>query len=139
MIKLLFWAMTLIGCGYAALLGGRDGRIAAGLLVAASLLTIPATRLGQAWASTETLILGVDLALLAGLYALALGSRSHFPIWMTGFHLIAVTTHLSTLLAPDFTPRIYRALGTLWAIPMTLVMIWGIHLDRRHRPEAGGP
>lgn len=131
MIMLLFWSLTLMGCGYAALAGGRDGRVAAGLIIAASLLTIPATRLGHAWASTELLILGVDLALLAGLYTLTLRSRSFFPIWMVGFHLIAVTTHLSTIVAPDFTPRIYRGLVTLWAVPMTLAMVWGIHLDRR--------
>jgi hypothetical protein len=50
---------------------------------------------------------------------------------MTGFHLIAVTTHLSTLLAPEFTPRIYRGMETLWAVPITLSMMIGIMLDRR--------
>jgi hypothetical protein len=131
MIGSLFWLLTLVGCGYAAAAGGKDGRWAAGLIIAASLLTIPATRLGQDWAKTEYLILAVDLALLLGLYTLTLKSRSHFPIWMTGFHLIAVLTHVSTLLAPGFAPPIYRALGSLWAIPMTLAMMYGIQLDRR--------
>lgn len=131
MIGALFWLLTLFGCGYAAAAGGKDGRWAAGLIIAASLLTIPATRLGQDWAKTEYLILAVDLALLIGLYALAMVSRSLFPIWMTGFHLIAVLTHVSTLLAPGFAPPIYRALGSLWAIPMMLAMMRGIHLDRR--------
>lgn len=50
---------------------------------------------------------------------------------MAGFHLIAVLTHFSTLLVLEFAPPIYRALGSLWAVPMTLSMMWGIHLDRR--------
>lgn len=135
MIGLLFWLLTMVGCGYAAAAGGKDGRWAAFLIIAASLLTIPATRLGQDWARTEYLILVVDLALLAGLSVLALRSRRFFPLWMTGFHLIAVLTHVSTLLAPDFAPPIYRALESLWAIPMTLAMMWGIHLDRRDKFE----
>ncbi len=130
----MFWLLTVVGCGYAAVLGGRDGRWAASLIIAASALTIPATRMGESWARTEYLILLVDLFLLMGLYTLALLSRRYFPLWMTGFHLIAVVTHLSTLLAPRYAPEIYRALGSLWAIPMTLVMMWGIHLDRRHKP-----
>lgn len=135
MIGILFWLLTLVGCGYAAILGGRDGRWATGLILGASLLTIPATRLGSAWAGTEYLILVVDLALLLGLYALALTSQRFFPVWMTGLHLIAVVTHVGTLVAPHHAPEIYRALGSLWAIPMTLCMIWGIHRDRILSPS----
>lgn len=131
MIGTLFWMLTLGGCGYAAAAGGRDGRWASILIISASLLTIPATRLGAHWARSEHGILAVDLALLLGLYALALSSRRYFPIWMAGFHLIAVTTHLSALVAPDFTPRIYRAMASLWAVPMTISMVVGIALDRR--------
>lgn len=131
MIGLLFWLLTLVGCGYAAAFGGRDGKWATALIVAASLLTIPATRLGNAWGQTEFLILAVDTALLVGLFALAQVSHRHFPIWMAGFQLIAVVTHISTAIAPGFTPHIYRALESLWAVPMTLAMMWGIHRDRR--------
>jgi hypothetical protein len=133
MIGSMFWLLTLVGCGYAAAVGGSEGRWAAFLIFAASLLTIPATRLGESWAHTEYLILLVDLSLLIGLYALVLKSRRYFPVWMTGFHLIAVLTHVGTLIAPEFAPAIYRALGSLWAVPMTLCMMWGIHLDNRQQ------
>lgn len=131
LIGALFWLLTIVGCAYATLLGGRDGRWATLLIISASLLTIPAGRLGNAWITTEYRVFLVDLALLVGLYTLALRGRSYFPIWMAGFHLVAVISHLSTLMAPDFTPQIYRALGSVWAIPMTISMMWGIHLDRR--------
>ena len=127
----MFWALTLVACGYATAAGGRDGRWAVSLLIAASLLTIPATRLGQHWARTEFGVFSVDLALLAGLYALVLRSRRYFPVWMAGLHLIAVTTHLSTMLAPDITPRLYRAMESVWAVPITLCMVFGIAMDRR--------
>lgn len=130
MIGALFWLLTAVGCSYAALLGGRSGRCAAMLILGASLLTIPATRLGYQWEQTEFLLLAVDLALLAGLISLSLKSRRFFPIWMAGFHLIAVLTHISTMISPEFTPKIYRAVESLWAVPMTFAMMWGIHMDR---------
>lgn len=133
MIGLLFWALTLVGCGYAASAGGRDGRWAAALIISASLLTIPATRLGEHWTRSEHGILAVDVGLLVGLYVLSLRARTFFPLWMTGFHLVAVATHLSTMLAPDFTPRVYRAMASLWAVPMTVSMVIGVALDRRSR------
>ena len=139
MIGILFWLLTLVGCGYAASLGGRDGRWAASLIIAASLLTVPATLLGASWVRTEFSILMVDLSLLFGLYALALKSKRYFPVWMTGFHLIAVVTHMSTLIAPGFAPEIYRGLQSLWAVPVTLAMMWGIHLDRRGQALVHSP
>jgi hypothetical protein len=50
---------------------------------------------------------------------------------MVGFHLVAVVTHFSTLLTPDFTPRIYRALESVWAIPVLLSLLIGVEKDRR--------
>lgn len=97
----------------------------------ASLLTVPATLLGEAWQRPELAILAVDTLLLTGLYWLTLTSRRYFPIWMTGFHLVAVATHLGADLAPDFTPRLYRALAGLWAIPVTISLALGIFLDQR--------
>ena len=131
LIALLFWALTLVCCSYAILFGGRDGRWAAFLILAASVLSLPPMYFEAAYAETEVLIFVVDLLLLAGLYALMLTSRRYWPIRMTGFHLIAVVTHLSTLLAPRFAPLIYWAMGSFWAIPMPLAMIIGVELDRR--------
>jgi len=130
-IPLLFWILTLAACAFAAAIGGNDGRAAAFMILAASVLTIPATLMGNAWHRPEVAILAVDMLLLVMLYGLTLSSKRFFPIWMTGLHLIAVVTHLSALIAPDFTPRIYRALAGLWAIPMTLSMVFGILLDQR--------
>lgn len=139
LIGILFWTLTAIGCGYAAYCGGRDGKWAAFLIIGAALLTIPATLQGQAWITTEYAVLIVDSLLLGGLFILTLRSDRLFPIWMTGLHLLAVITHLSTLVAPDFAPKIYRALGALWAVPMTLSMIIGIHLDRASGVFAAKP
>lgn len=88
------------------------------------------------WQTTEHFVLLVDLMLLGGLYALALKSRSYYPLWMTGFQFVATLTHISTMLASKFLPEIYRAFGTLWAVPITLALIWGVRLDRKAKTKA---
>jgi hypothetical protein len=130
-IPLLFWMLTLAACAFAGAAGGRDGRWAAFLILAASALTVPVTLMGRSWRNPELGVLAVDVLLLVGLYWLALNSRRNFPIWMTGFHLIAVVTHIGAAVAPEFTPKVYRALAGLWAIPVTLSMVFGILLDQR--------
>ena len=129
-IPILFWLLLLICCGYAVAYGGRDGRWAAAMLVAATLLTVPATFLGRSFGQTEVALFLVDLALLGGLYALMLKSKAYWPIWMTGFHLVAVVTHLSTMIVPEFGWKIYRALETVWALPVLVSMLVGIARDR---------
>ena len=130
-IGILYWLLTLLCCSYAFAFGGRDGRWAALVVVAATLLTMPAETVGHAWRNTELAILAVDTGLLAALYALVLSSRRYWPIWMAGFHLVAVVSHLSTMLAPTFTPELYRALAGVWGIPMLLSLLLGVELDRR--------
>jgi hypothetical protein len=131
LIALLYWLLALLCCGHAILFGGRDGRWAGFLFLVASGMTVPATLLGQAWDETELLIFGVDIIFLVSLYVLMLTSRRYWPVWMVGFHLVAVVTHLSTLLSPTFTPQLYRAMGSFWAIPILLVLLVGVELDRR--------
>lgn len=135
--------LALLCCSHAVRFGGRDGRWATFLIIAGAVLTAPAMLVGRAWGETELAILAVDLLLLGGLYALMLSSRRYWPIWMTGFHLVAAVSHLSTMLAPDFTPRMYKAMETFWAIPVLLSLLIGVELDRRalsrSRAAAAGP
>lgn len=131
LVGLAFWILTLFTCAYAWARGGQDGRIAAAMIMGASVLSIPAALAGASWEHTEAAMLSVDLLLLIGLYMLALRSQRYFVIWLVGLHLVAVVSHLSTIVAPDFTPRIYRALSSFWALPMALVMFFGIRADER--------
>lgn len=131
MVAQLFWILTLLACGYAAAFGERDGKWAALLIVAVSLLTIPAARLGHVWGSFEPGVFLVDTGLLLALYILVLRSRRWWPIWMAGFHLLAVTSHLGAWLSSSFLPDIYFAAASFSAIPVPVFMVVGIALDRR--------
>lgn len=131
MVTYLFWAMAVLSCGYAATFGGRDGRAAALLFAGATLLTLFAQSLDTAWQGTQWPVMIVDCLYLAGIYWLALQSSHFWPIWMTGFHLVTVVTHLSTLLGSAYVPKIYAAMSTFWVIPILGSMVVGIMLDRR--------
>jgi hypothetical protein len=152
MIIFLFWSLVLFSCVYAAVAGGKDGKWATAIIILASLLTIPASRMEQwgqgqipvmlasyltipaskleQWGQTQIPVMIVDAAALLAMYVLTLRSRAYWPIWMTAFQLVSVATHFATLASPSFAPRIYQGMESLWAIPGLLSMIVGIALDR---------
>lgn len=127
----LFWGLTLTCCGFAAAYGGRAGRQVAALYVLACLATMAAWLVQLAWTHTHYAIFAVDCALLVALVAVALGSDRWFPTWFAGFHLVAVVSHLASIIAPGFAPKVYFLLQGFWSVPMLLSLVIGVALDRR--------
>lgn len=101
------------------------------MLLAAAILTIPVTQYDASWAGLHFGVFTIDLALLGGLMALALSSRSYWPIWMTAFHALSVCTHIVSSIDPHIVPKAYNALEAFWSIPVQLVMPLGVMLDWR--------
>lgn len=121
----------LLCCGYGALFGGRDGRWVALVYISAVALTVPAQMLQRSWGDTHWPVFLVDLCLFLGLYGIAMRSRHYWPVWMAGFHLITMTTHLASAVAPSFAAKVYFGLATFWAVPKLLIILIGVSLDRR--------
>lgn len=117
----------LVSCAYSALAGGRDGRIAVAMLLSAALLTPLITGVTHdRWALSM-----IDAALFAGLIALALRSNHLWPLWLAGLHGAAMATQIVSHLNPDLPRNIYHAVVAFWSIPMQVVIVVGILLDRR--------
>lgn len=133
LVALSFWILTLLCCGFAAAFGGRPGRAIALIYVLAVAATSLATRDPKAWADPHLPAFAVDLALLGGLLWVALRADRWFPVWFTGFHLVAVVSHLASIVAPGFAPKLYFLLQSLWSVPMLLTLVIGITLDRQAR------
>ena len=131
LIALLFWGLTLTCCGFAAGYGGRAGRWIAGLYVAACLGTMAAFQMQSDWHHTHYATLAVDVALLVALVAVVLRSDRWFPVWFTGFHLVAVLSHLASIAAPGFAPKVYFLLQGFWSVPMLVTLALGVALDHR--------
>lgn len=102
------------------------------MMGAAALISIPAARLDPDWATTVFAVFAVDLCLMIGLTGLAVRSRDHWPIWAAGLHLNTVISHCATMVAPRIVPKVYQTLESVWSVPILIVMVIGIALDRRH-------
>lgn len=131
MVGQLFTILLFASCAYAFLAGGKEGRWVSLLIISAALLSIPASHLDYGWARAQLPVLAIDVLLLIGLAIVAVRSRRYWPLWMTGFHLVSVSTHAARLAEPDLPPLIYFALQSFWSPPGLLVMVGGIVLDRR--------
>ncbi|APR53125.1 hypothetical protein CA223_04075 [Sphingomonas koreensis] len=133
LVALSFWILTLLCCGFAALFGGRSGRAIAFIYLLAVAATSLATLDPKAWADQHLPALAVDFALLVALLWVAMRSDRWFPLWFTGFHLVALVSHLATILAPGFAPKLYFLLQSMWSVPMLLTLAIGVALDRQAR------
>ncbi|EQB31309.1 hypothetical protein [Sphingobium ummariense] len=138
MLAAPFWVLTLFTCGFAALLGGKDGRWFALIFLLSVLLTMPAQLLGS-WHGTQFWLAIVDTLLFGALVWLMLRSNSYWPIWAAASQFLTVLTHAVTLLLQSFSDRIYEALSTVWVIPLLLFTIIGIELDRKSRHDRAYP
>jgi hypothetical protein len=122
-----FAALMLVSCGYSVLAGGRDGRIAVAMLLSAAMMTPLITGFTHdRWALAM-----VDTALFAGLIALAIRSNHYWPLWLAGLHGAAMATQIVSHLNPDLPRNVYHAVVAFWSIPMQVVIVVGILLDRR--------
>ena len=130
-ILLSFYMLFLISTAYAAIRGGSDGRWAAFMVTMAVLLSAGAAMFDNSYVATQPQLLTIDLILLGGLFWLAVHSHRYWPIWMVGFHSLSVVSHLATFINPTYLPAAYQAMTALWSIPVQLVLILGVNLDRR--------
>ena len=128
LFQILYMAVLVLTTGYAGLFGGRAGITGAAILWAGSLLTVAVS--DTTWASTDYGVMLVDASCLGALVVLAFTSDRCWPIWATGFQIVAVLAHITTLVAPGFWPRAYYWLVGAWALPILLAMAFGTYLDR---------
>ena len=130
MLVLLFYTVVVACCAYAAIYGGATGRVGASIFVTTALAS-SLVSWGVAWGHPNWSLAIVDTACLVALFILAKQSGRFWPIWATGFQLLAVLTHVAKAIEPNAAPKIYRALETFWALPVLVFMVIGIMLDRR--------
>lgn len=120
LINQLFYLIVLIAaCSYAGWRGGWPERAGAAIMVIGSVLTvIAANSFYPGWNSPEAGIFVVDLLVLAAFGNLALSSDRYWPLWVTSFHLIAVTIHLASLADRSVAALAYASAQEFWAYPM---------------------
>ena len=133
LIFVLVWMLLVLCSLYAAILGGKTGRIGAALNVAATVATLLALQI-DSWSQTNLPVFVIDFLMLIALFWLAIRSEAYWPIWAAGFHLITVTGHAATMISPDFRWPLYYYFHGMWAIFVQMSMVWGVTLDRFTMP-----
>lgn len=134
MLLIIYWMMTLCCCLYAAIEGGRPGRVGAGLIASITIVGFSIALMEQrSWGRTVYPLLMVDTACLLAFLLLALKGDRWWPLWTSACALATVTTHLASIVQIGIPPAVYHGLKGLWAIPMQLFMVRGIALDARYR------
>jgi hypothetical protein len=126
----------LLCAAYGSAAGGRTGKAGSAIFLTATALTAAGAMLNPTWASTSYAVFAVDSGCLLLLAALAVKSNRFWPIWATGFQLVAVATHIATIWVPDIVPKAYQAILSFWSIPILWVMVAGTRKDRRYERDA---
>lgn len=136
----LFLGLVAITTGYALWRGDRDSRLVASIcIVAVALTQLLAYPVGQRFASVETGVVAVDLATLAGFFAIALASSRFWPLWVAGLQLTTLLGHLMKAIDWSLLPRVYGMAMVFWSYPILLIVMvgaWRAH--RRTRLKAIG-
>jgi hypothetical protein len=123
-----FWMLVFLCCFFSSVFGGTDGKVAAVIILAASLLSSldPET---EGWSSMETFTMYVDVATLVAFSILAFRSHSYWPAWVCAFQFNTVATHLAVSADFGFQAIAYEMLASFWAVPIFVVTVLGILLD----------
>lgn len=130
--QLIYLAALVAICSYAGWMGGWPERAGAAIMVSGSILSvIAATSFYPGWRAPEAGIFIVDLLVLAAFVNLALSSDRYWPIWVTSFHLIAVTIHVASLVDRSVAAMAYASAQEFWAYPMLVGIAIGTWNHRR--------
>lgn len=138
MSLLLFLAVLFGCCGYALWRGGGPERWAAGLQLGAFAIDEVVHRLidGSSYATVEVGSFTLDVALLVALIVLAHRSTRYWPLWLGGWQIAAIVSHITKTIDPGMAAAGYAFQAAVWAYPMLITTAWGA--VRHHRRVKAG-
>ncbi|HEV2532497.1 hypothetical protein [Phenylobacterium sp.] len=120
-------------CLFAIVKGGREERIAA-VYFALAALAAP-WLLDRRWAGTQWAMFAVDLGYLALLLTLAMRSPKWWPIPAAAFQLLAVVTHIASLVDHQLRAWAYVTAGVIWTYLGLAAIVVGTFNHWRGRPQ----
>lgn len=133
-IPLLFLGILLASFAYVARCGRWPERIGLTIIAVGSIATALVGR-GDLWKATEIGILAVDVVVL-GAFILIVGLTDRFwPLWVSAFQLVSVTSHLARLLKPSTLPLAYAFAEQVWGYVMIAVIMGSVVWQRRCEPS----
>lgn len=129
-IPLLFLGLLLVSFAFVVRCGRWPERIGLMVIVVGSVATALVGR-SDLWKGTEMGILAVDVIVL-GTFVVIVGLTDRFwPLWVSAFQLVSVTSHLVRLLKPSTLPLAYAFAEQVWSYVMIAVLVGSVVWQRR--------
>src|SRR5688500_2402491 len=104
----IFWGILSLTCGYALWRGRKYEQMAAGICIAASVMSVVLRApVHQRYTSLEVSDLVIDTFVLLSFVAIALKSGRFWPLWAAGLQLTIGMSHVFKAFDLDLVPRVY--------------------------------
>ena len=115
-LAILYNAVLLAVCSYAALRGGRPERHGAAITLMASAASGAIQFWSVAyWEAAHFIIVSIDIAATAGFFWLAVSTIRYWPVWAFGFALANVFIGAAGAVLPNITLFAYSSGVVLYA------------------------
>ena len=129
----LYNGMLVAICGYAIVRGGRPERIGAAVCLVASWGTAVLRFLLPAeWLPAVTLVLLIDVGVIAVFFWLAVTTIRFWPIWATGFALANVLASAIGTFLPQIQLFAFQTGSVAYAYLVLVALALGAHGLSRH-------
>jgi hypothetical protein len=137
-LALPYWIPAVVigsSCLYAVVRGGREEQAAA---IYFALATFAAPwLLDRRWAGTQWAMFAVDLGYLVLLLVLALRSAKWWPIPAAAFQLLAILTHVASLIDHQLRAWAYVTAGVIWTyLGLAAIVVGTFNTWRARRQPA---
>lgn len=127
-----FWVIQAAIAAWSLYAGGASERVATVMMCLAAILTdLVGNAFNTHWHAPQLGVLAVDVALLIGLWTLALRSDRFWPLTVASLQLIAVLTHPALWIDDKILPFGYAFMQGFWAYPMMALVALGAWRHRR--------
>ncbi len=130
-VPLLFLLILLASFAYVVRCGRWPERSGLAIIMLGSIATALVGR-SDLWRGTEIGILAVDVVVLIAFLAIVALTDRFWPLWVSAFQLVSVTSHLARLLKPSTLPLAYAFAEQVWSYAMIAVVIGSVAWQRRY-------
>lgn len=131
----IWFVFMILTCGYALWRGGGPERLVSVACIVAWLASA-LTYNYQSWVDPQWVVLGVDIALLTLLLALAASTNRNWTLFSAAFQLLAVVIHVAIIVDPEVRGRPYVQGLVIWSYLNQIALAVGTRIEvvgRRRR------
>lgn len=137
--SIFYWGVLAATSFLALRRGDWEVRVAAGICLLATLLTLIFLHPTDSYGNIEASVALVDLGVLTAFVVIAIKSPRFWPLWVSGLQLTTTLAHLLRLISPDLVAIAYAAAMRFWSYPILLILIVAALRTQKHASPQPSP